>query len=73
MKSDVPKMRFRLQRKEAVARPNVLGNHSFPVHTYRWVDIAMCDDRKTLEQMIPYGNQIHRVIDTEKGAVNGEN
>ena len=32
--------------------PNVLGNHSMPVHTYRWVDIAVSNSKEALEEMI---------------------
>lgn len=56
--------RYRLQVKEPIARPNILGNHSFPVHTYRWKDIAASDDYNAL---LPYlvndGN--HRIEDTQ--------
>jgi hypothetical protein len=40
--------RYRLQRKEPFAMPNVLGNHSFPVYSYRWKDIAASDDKEAL-------------------------
>lgn len=43
-------MRYRLQRKESYAMPNVLGNHNFPVYTYRWVDIAVSDDIDVLKE-----------------------
>lgn len=46
-------MRYRLQRKEQIARPNILGNHSFPVYSFRWKDIALSDDRSALEAMMP--------------------
>lgn len=55
--------RYRLQRKEYYAMPNILGNHSFPVHTYRWKDVAVSDDRQALEKMMPnYEN--YRIEDT---------
>lgn len=39
-----------LERKEAYAMPNILGNHSFPVHTHRWKAIATCEDKELLER-----------------------
>lgn len=36
---------FFLERKEPVAMPNVLGNTSQPVHTYRWKAIYTCPER----------------------------
>ena len=56
-------MRYRLQRKEPIARPNVLGNCSFPVHTYCWKDIAASDDRSALEKIMPNDND-YRIEDT---------
>lgn len=47
------RFRFRLQHKESVALPNILGGHSFPVHTYRWRDVAASNYRFLLEKMIP--------------------
>lgn len=47
--------------------PNILGNHSFPVVTYRWKDILASDDKEALEDyMIKDGN--HRIIDTREEA-----
>lgn len=60
-------MRYRLQRKERVALPNVLGNHSMPVHTYRWKDIAASDDYEALFAMMPKGNAEYRIEDTRQG------
>ena len=56
-------MRYRLQYKEPIARPNILGNRSFPVHTYRWKDIAVSDDRAALEKMMPNDKE-YRIEDT---------
>ena len=56
-------MRYRLQRKESYAMPNVLGNHSFPVHTYRWKDIAASDDRAALAAIMP-DDRNYRIEDT---------
>ncbi len=56
-------MRYRLQRKESVARPNILGNRSFPVHTYRWKDVAASDSREALERIMPNKTE-YRIEDT---------
>ena len=56
-------MRFRLQKKEAIARPNILGNCSFPVHTYRWRDIAMSESIDELLKIMP-DNKDYRIEDT---------
>jgi hypothetical protein len=37
-----------LERKEPYTLPNILGNCSFPVHTYRWKAIAMCEEKYPL-------------------------
>lgn len=55
--------RYRLQRKESIARPNILGNRSYPVHTYRWKDVAVSDDKQALEAMIPSGSDKYRIED----------
>ena len=39
-----------LEVKEPYAMPNILGNHSFPVHTYRWKAVAACKEREPLEE-----------------------
>jgi len=39
-----------LERKEPYCMPNILGNHSMPVATYRWKAIAVCEDRGELEK-----------------------
>lgn len=41
-----------LEEKQPYAMPNILGNRSFPVHTYRWKIIAKCEERKPLEEML---------------------
>ena len=38
-----------LERKEPYTMPNILGNHSMPVHTYRWKAIAACEEKEPLE------------------------
>lgn len=55
--------RYRLQRKDSCALPNVLGNCSMPIHTYRWVDIAISGDMQALIDYSPKDGQ-HRIIDT---------
>lgn len=61
-------MRYRLQRKEPYAMPNILGNHSFPVHTYRWRDIAISDDLEALKKLMP-DNLKYRIEDMQKKEV----
>jgi hypothetical protein len=43
-------MRYRLQFKEATTHPYIIGNHSYPYPTYRWIDIAISDDLEALEK-----------------------
>ena len=43
--------------------PNILGNHSMPVKTYRWVDIAASDSREALQEMVK-NNKEYRIEDT---------
>ena len=52
-----------MQRKETIARPNILGNCSYPVYTYRWKDVAACDDRAELEKIMP-NSKDYRIEDT---------
>lgn len=55
------KMYF-LKRKEPYAMPNILGNHSMPVHTYRWKAIAMCEEKELLEkELSKIDNKTHRI------------
>ena len=56
-------MRYRLQVKETVAQPNILGNCKFPVYTHRWKDIYVSDSKAELEAILPKGNK-HRTEDT---------
>ncbi len=66
--------RYRLQRKEQHVFPNVLGNHSMPVYSYRWKDIAVCDAREPLEDICAKctPSEAYRVIDTLEGVENHE-
>lgn len=41
-----------LERKESCVMPNILGGHSMPVHTFRWKQIAMCEQREPLEELL---------------------
>lgn len=41
-----------LERREPVVRPNILGNKSFPVETYRWKAIYVCPERWPLEDIL---------------------
>lgn len=43
--------------------PNILGNHSMPVYTTRWKDIAISDDKQALEAAMP-SNPNYRIVDT---------
>lgn len=58
------RMRYRLQRRESVAMTNILGNHSFPVYTYRWKDVAVSNSKDELEKLIPPGSKGYRIEDT---------
>lgn len=55
-----------LERKEPYAMPNILGNKSFPVHTYRWRAIAMCEKREPLEKKLEKLNKSSYRITTNK-------
>lgn len=59
--------RYRLQRKERYALPNILGNHSIPVYTYRWKDIAVSNDFEELKKHLP-NDKNYRIIDVLEGA-----
>lgn len=61
-------MRYRLQRKESIAMPNVLGNKSQPVYTYRWKDIAASDDKAVLENIFATLPQDKYRIEDTRGA-----
>lgn len=64
-------MRYRLQRKEGCYIPNTLGNHSFPVHTFRWKDVAASNDRTELEKLMP-NQKDYRIEDTRPFDKEGE-
>lgn len=51
-----------LERKEPYVLPNILGNRSFPVHTYRWKTIAMCEEKEPLEkELMKLDRKIYRI------------
>ena len=53
---------FFLERKEPVAIPNVLGNTSQPVHTYRWKAIYTCPERWPLGALLRHMDpKTHRI------------
>ena len=64
--------RYRLQRRESVVMPNILGNHSMPVYTYRWKDIAVSDDKAALLNIMPEDGR-HRIEDTRPQEARKEN
>ena len=63
-------MRYRLQRRENYFIPNILGNCSQPVPTYRWKDILASNDKEALEKYVNLGFIIRengKVRFTDKG------
>lgn len=46
-----------LEHKENYTMPNILGNHSMPVKTWRWKQVAVCESRKPLADIIPRGKE----------------
>lgn len=51
-----------LERKEPYAMPNILGNCSFPVATFRWKIIAKCEEKAPLEDIIKeMDTKTHRI------------
>ena len=62
-------MRYRLQRKEQRVQPNILGNRSFPIYSYRWKDIAAADSKEDLEEYQANNGLTgdgYRIIDTKE-------
>lgn len=60
------RLRYRLQRKEPYTMPNIIGNRSMPVRTFRWRDVALSNDKESLERAAR-GRHDLRVIDTLEG------
>jgi hypothetical protein len=46
--------------------PNILGNHSMPVQTFRWRDVVLSNDLESLKRTVR-GRHDLRVIDTLEG------
>lgn len=68
-------MRYRLQRKEQHVQPNILGNHSFPIYSYRWKDIAAADSKEDLEEYQANNGLTgdgYRIIDTKEALNDGK-
>ena len=65
-------MRYRLQKKVQIAMPNILGNHSMPIYTYRWKDIYASDDIEALKKLMPKGKE-YRIEDTRPYNADKEN
>ena len=68
-------MRYRLQRKEQHVQPNILGNHSFPICSYRWKDIAAADSKEDLEEYQANNGLTgdgYRIIDTKEALNDGK-
>lgn len=57
-------MRYLLEIKIPHALRNILGNKSFPVHTYRWKGVAVSDSKAALEEIMIDGN-VYRIVDRE--------
>lgn len=68
-------MRYRLQRKEQCVHPNILGNHSFQVYSYRWKDIAASASLEILKEYQAEnrltGDQ-YRIIDVMEALKDGK-
>ena len=57
-------MRYRLQIKESIHHPYVIGNRSYPYPTFRWKDIAVSDDLEALKKCMTMKDDRYRIIDT---------
>lgn len=55
-----------LERKEPYSMPNILGNCSFPVKTYRWKAVAVCESIEPLkEHLKSLENKNYRITSNE--------
>lgn len=58
-----------LDKKERYFMPNILGNCSMPVDTWRWKSIAICEDviplEKRLSNMTYEQRKQYRIISNE--------
>lgn len=51
-----------LERKEQYVLPNILGNHSMPVYSFRWKAIAVCESKEPLEvELEKMDKKTHRI------------
>lgn len=64
-------MRYRLQRRERFVIPNIVGNRSMPVYSYRWKDILASDSKEALLKYMP-DSKNYRIEDTRKFEKQGE-
>lgn len=67
-------MRYRLQRKEQCVQANILGNHSFPVYSYRWEDIATSASLEILREYQAENGLVgdqYRIIDVRAAIKDG--
>lgn len=57
---------YYLERKERYYMPNILGNTSQPVPTWRWKQVAVCKEKEPLEYLISTKNRNeYRIISNE--------
>ena len=67
-------MRYRLQHKKQYVYPNILGNHSFPVYSYRWKDIATSASLEILREYQAENGLVgdqYRIIDVKEAIKDG--
>lgn len=61
-----------LERKEQYVLPNILGNRYFPVYTYRWKAIAICEEKEPLEKLLKtMDKKSHRITSNDGTGENG--
>lgn len=59
-------MRYRLQEKRAIRNKTGVGRGEW-VESYRWQDVAICDDYDELKAFAAGCCGILRIVDTENG------
>lgn len=66
---------YYLERKVPISMSCIIGNHSFPLPTYRWKAIATCEECRPLEDMLQHmDHETHRIISNQpeqEGKANG--
>ena len=62
---------FFLERKETYYMPNILGNASQPVPTYRWKQIAVCEEKEPLEKFVV--SKDYRIVSNNNEGILWEN